>query len=148
VTGDEEDADTSASTDEAQSPEELLEDLAELLFRQVHPKWIDDGSPTSQAFVPTKKDAGALSIARGSLTTAERAFQHHTTVLNLESAGSWAVTVGEAETAGLRSFGERPTGNPHGFIDFRELGRKASERAGKILLARARDRGCLHPAGE
>jgi hypothetical protein len=43
----------------------------ELLYRQVHPSWIDDGVPSSQVFKPTKKDARMPSVARGSQTTPE-----------------------------------------------------------------------------
>ena len=74
----------------------MLDDPEELLFRQVPPSWVDDGEPTSQAFRPTKKDEGELSVALGSLTTPEGAYVHHTLVLKLQSAGTWAVTVAEA----------------------------------------------------
>jgi hypothetical protein len=60
--------------------DEILTDTEEMLFRQVHPSWVDDGVPSSQASIPTKKDEGELSIARGSLTTAEAAFKNYTTV--------------------------------------------------------------------
>ena len=38
-----------------------LVDPSEVLRRQVHPTFMDDGQPSSQAFVPTKKDEGKLS---------------------------------------------------------------------------------------
>ena len=68
---------------------ELLADDSEVLFRQVHPKWVHDGVPSSQAFAPTKKDEGMLSITRGSLATAEATYRHYTEVLKKESAGTW-----------------------------------------------------------
>src|SRR5271155_1080117 len=46
----------------------LLADVGELLFRQVHPTWVDDGEPSWQAFAPFKKDEGKVSIARSSKT--------------------------------------------------------------------------------
>jgi hypothetical protein len=122
-----------------------LDDPAELLFRQVHPNWIVDGIPSSQAFNPTKKDKGKLSIALGSKTDAEGAYRHHVEVLRFASVGTWAVTVGEASSA------ERPTipdpleNDPaHGFVDFRGLTRGAAEKPAKILLARSNARGCLY----
>ena len=125
---------------------EQLDDPDELLFRQVHPGWVDEGVPSSQAFAPTKKDEGKLSVDRGSLTTAQKAYEHHTTVRNLSSAGTWAVTVGEARGADLGSFGEPvPDDVAHGFIDFRSLTRKVSERRAKLLLAHAVARGRIHP---
>jgi hypothetical protein len=75
----------------AETAERRLDDADELLYRQVHPQWIVDGEPSSQAFKPTKKDEGMLSIALGSQTTAEDAFLHHTQVLKLASGGTWAL---------------------------------------------------------
>lgn len=131
------------------SGDRLLENLEELLFRQVHPEWIVDGVPSSQAFKPTPKDKGELSIALGSLTTADGAYAHHTNDLGFKSAGAWAVSVGEADAIDLRSFARPLDQSPaHGFIDFRKLGRGPSEAKGKVLLAKACTRGCLHPSAD
>jgi hypothetical protein len=133
-----------------QQPAQLpRQDRAELLYRQVHPSWIADGIPSSQAFNPTKKDKGKLSIALGSKTTAEGAFLHHVDVLGFASTGTWAITVGEASDAGRNAFEEPLDDDPaHGFVDFQGLTRGAAERAAKILVARACVRGCLHPRPE
>jgi hypothetical protein len=129
--------------------ERRLDRADECLYRQVHPTWIDAGEPSSQAFKPTKKDAGMLSIALGSKTSAEGAYLHHTEVLGLASAGTWAVTVGEVTELELSSFEQPLEDDPaHGFIDFRELARKATEAKAKLLRARARDRGCVYRAPE
>lgn len=129
----------------AEPAERRLDDPDEPLYRQVHPHWIVDGEPSSQAFKPTKKDAGMLSVALGSKTTAEDAFLHHTHVLNLASGGTWAVTAGEVAAVELDCF-EQPLENnhAHGFIDFRNFGRKAVETKAKLLLAKARARGCVY----
>ena len=122
-----------------------LDDPYELLFRQVHPNWIVDGVPSSQAFNPTKKDEGKLSVALESKTDAEGAYRHHVEVLGLASVGTWAITVGEADEAQRASFPEPLKNDPaHGFVDFRGLTRGAAEKASKILLARANVRGCLY----
>ena len=86
-----------------------------------------------------------LSIALGSKTTAEKAFRHHTQALKLASGGTWAVTVGEVAAVELSSF-EQPLENSpaHGFIDFRHLSRRAMESKAKLLVAKARDRGCAY----
>jgi hypothetical protein len=55
------------------SGEILLAELDELLYRQVHSGFVDDSIPSAQAFAPTKKNEGKLSIPRGKLTTAEGA---------------------------------------------------------------------------
>lgn len=133
--------------DQGSGREQLLTDPAEMLLRQVHPNWVEDGVPSSQAFVPTKKDEGKLSIARGSTTSSEAAFKHYTTVQQMESAGTWGVTVGEALEAGVNSFDEPWDNVPaHGFVDFRGRTRRQAERNGKLLVARARVRGRLYPA--
>jgi hypothetical protein len=130
---------------DGETAERRLDNPDEFLYRQVHPNWIEDGQPSSQAFKPTKKDEGMLSIALGSKTTAEGAFLHHTQTLELASGGTWAVTVAEVATVDLSSFEQPRENSPaHGFIDFRDLARKAIESKAKLLLARARDRGCMY----
>lgn len=139
---------TSQDCDDAGAPvDEILTDTEEMLFRQVHPSWVDDGVPSSQAFIPTRKDEGELSIARGSLTTAEAAFKNYTTVQQFDSAGSWGISVGEVLTAAeLNCLGAPLDGDQaHGFVDFRGLARRQAEKKGKLLVARARQRGRLHP---
>jgi hypothetical protein len=133
---------SSSAGELADSP---LDDGEEPLYRQVHPSWVQDGVPSSLAFKPTKKDAGMLSISLGSKATPKGAFDHHTKDLGLQSAGTWAVMVAEVAEAGLNSYAQPIDGSPdHGFIDFRELSRGQTEKTAKVLLARARDRGCLH----
>lgn len=67
------------------SPLDILE---ELLFRQVHPSFVRDGRPSRQAFGPTRKDNGELSVSRESLTTPEAAYRHHAEKLGHKSAGN------------------------------------------------------------
>lgn len=122
---------------------ELLENLDEELYRQVHPNLIgDDGLPSSGAFTPSSNDAGELSVARSALTTPQDAYELHTTGYNLESAGTWAVTAREVIDAGRSSFadpleGDEATGQPsdpaHAFIDFRGLGRNPARRVALAL---------------
>lgn len=129
--------------------DDRLADEHECLYRQVHPSWVVDGVPSSQAFKPTKKDHGMLSIALGSETTAEGAFLHHTQKLGKASVGAWAVTVQETTRAGLSSYPQPLADSPaHGFIDFRELSRRQAETKAKLLLGSARARGRLHPPPE
>jgi hypothetical protein len=132
--------------DDAARAEQPLSDLGESLYRQVHPTWVVDGVPSSQAFRPTKKDEGMLSIALGSRTTPEGAFLHHTQALKLGSAGSWAVTVAETKDARLDSYTQPlPESPDHGFIDFRGLARGQVEVRAKLLLSKAHIRGRLYP---
>jgi hypothetical protein len=87
-----------------------LPDDEELLFRQVHPNFVRDGRPSSQAFRPTPKDEGKLSVACESLTTAAAAYELFTAGLGLASAGTWGVAIGECREQGLKAF----AGSPHG----------------------------------
>jgi hypothetical protein len=124
----------------------LLADHAEILYRQVHPTWVEDGVPSYLAFTPTTKDKGQLSVDQGSLITAEDAYRHYTTVRKLKSAGAWAVTVGEADGAELKSFDDHEDDPPaHGFIDFRGLSKREAKKRAAILAARAHKRGRLYP---
>lgn len=72
-----------------------LTDGDELLHRQVHPSFLQQGPVGSQAFRPTTKDQGQLSVSRGAMATAAEAFLLYTTELNLPSGGVWSVSVAE-----------------------------------------------------
>ena len=39
-----------------------IKDPDEVQFRQVNPKWIDEGVPTREAFLPMGNDDGKLSL--------------------------------------------------------------------------------------
>lgn len=127
----------------------------ELLFRQVRPgpDWFQDGKPTSQNFRPLRKDAGKLSVALESLTTAADAFLHHTG-LGFDSVGTWGLSLAEVDSDGPRgaagrsmeAFAEPTSDNPaHGFVDFRALPAGACRRVSLAYLVFADMRGCLHP---
>jgi hypothetical protein len=51
-----------------------IKDDSEILFRQIHPSFLQDGQPSSQPFCPTAKDENKLSVDRSSLTTASESF--------------------------------------------------------------------------
>jgi hypothetical protein len=130
----------------------VLADDDELLLRQVHPSFVRDGRPSSQAFRPTPKDAGKLSVARGSLTTAAAAFQHYTERLGLPSGGTWGVTIGECREQGLPAFADPLTAPPetvadpaHAVIDFTAHSRSQVEAKGTRRARKAFERGRLHP---
>lgn len=119
----------------------------ELLYRQVHPSWVRDGRPTSQAFTPTKKDENQLSTARSTLTTPEAAYRLHIDGYQLKSAGTWAVTVAECDEAKLSAFHDPKTSPPdpaHASIDFSSLPSNSKKDAAGVWLTRiAVTRGCL-----
>jgi hypothetical protein len=129
-----------------------LSDDDELLLRQVHPSFVRDGRPSSQAFRPTNKDAGKLSVARGSLTTPAAAFELYRMGLELPSAGTWAVSVGECREQGLNvlpdpliSPPEKVPDPAHALVDFAAHSKNQVEAKGARLARKASERGRLHP---
>ena len=129
---------------------------SDLLLRQVHPSHCSDGQPNSQAFNPTPKDSGKLSVDDGRKTNAEQSYRHFTENLGLTSAGTWAVAVEEVHTQeGLVikldpvENEEEPTrSNPaHTLIDFNALDSKGKKkRCAQALAILATARGCLFDA--
>jgi hypothetical protein len=118
-----------------------LEDFDELLYRQVHPSWVQAGRPTSQAFRPTPKDSDLLSVSRGALTTAEAAFRLHTEQRQLASAGVWSVAVGDCAAADRPVYAD-PVEQPvpdlaHAVIDFQGLSDAKAKAAAQQLKAKA-----------
>lgn len=123
-----------------------LNDPDELLHRQVNPAFVQDGRVGSQAFKPTPKDAGKLSVSRDALASAEEAFTLFTAKLGLSSAGVWSVTVGECSALGL-SVHPDPLVEPvedqaHAFVDFSARTGGETSKLAKRLAALARSRGC------
>ena len=112
-----------------------------LLLRQIHPAFVEHGRPTSQAFRPTPKDNGELSVYDGDLISAEKSWMHYTERLELQSAGVLAVTVAECRTLELNV---RPDPEPfreHAVIVFAESGQRGKA---KLLKKKAIERGWLY----
>lgn len=123
---------------------------ATLLLRQVHPSFVQAGRPSSQAFRPTPKDEGLLSVYDGDQIDGEAAWTHFTTVLNLPSAGVLAVTPTECQQQDPRLMcrADPEPFKEHAVIDFTALNDSQREKAGKKLKAVAEVRGWLfRPVG-
>ncbi|WAS95285.1 hypothetical protein [Nannocystis punicea] len=122
-------------------PGAQLTDPTEQVFRQVHPSWIQQGRPTSQAFKPTPKDAGLLSVSRAAKTTAAASFELHTQQKGLASVGVWAFSVSDCTEAALNVFEdpvETPVPDPaHTVVDFRHLDEKTSRAKAQLLKSKA-----------
>ena len=89
-----------------------------LLLRQVSPTWIQEGYPTSQAFKPTPKDKGYLSVYDGDMITAEESWLHHTQKLGLISVGVVAVSCDECAALELPVEPDPEPFPSHVIIDF------------------------------
>ena len=117
-------------------PGNLLADDAELLFHQVHPCFVRDGRVGSQGFRPTPKDDRKLSVDRGTLATAQAAFELHAHCLSLASDGTWGVTVGECRALSLGCRPdpvehERCPDHAHAIVDFTGLSNRRSRLDGR-----------------
>jgi hypothetical protein len=118
-----------------------------LLLRQVHPHFFLDGDVLSQAFFPSQKDNGELSVYDGDQITPEASYRHYTEELNLESVGVWAVTGVEVVSAGLKHRPDPVDGNPaHAVVDFDALTEKECRKLAKRLRNLAIERGSLYRA--
>jgi hypothetical protein len=129
-----------------------LSDLEELLFRQVHPSFVRDGRPSSQACRPTLKDAGKLSVAQNAITTAQAAYDLYTSGRGYASAGTWAVTVGECRGQALDVFADPLTSPPedvadpaHAVVDFTPFSKSQADAKGARLARAADKRERLYP---
>jgi hypothetical protein len=123
-----------------------LVEPTEVLRRQVHPNLLGaDGIPQSVAFRPNVNDSGRLSTLRGSVS-AEDAMNRHA-ANGLQTAGTWGVSVGEANAADLPCIDDSKVIHveDHVSIDFRPRDRKQTDAVAKKLKAAARDRGRLYP---
>jgi len=121
-----------------------LVDEDEVLYRQVHPNFFDGEQPSSQAFAPTPKDNGKLSVDRSSLTTAGKAYELYTK--NYKSIGVWGLTVGEFGAEELDCFSDKLEDNSaHAVADYSPYSLNQQKNKAKRLKRRAIQRGLLHP---
>lgn len=119
-----------------------MADDEQKLHRQVHQSWVQDGRITSQAFSPTPKDAGLLSVYDGEQIGAEASFLHYTTVQNLSAVGTVSITTDEASEVGMPWRLDPQPFPEHAIIDFTGLLTSGKIKAkAQALAERARKRG-------
>ena len=119
---------------------------ATIVYRQIHPSFVQAGFPTSQAFRPTPKDDSKLSVYDGDQITAVNAFQHYINELNLSSVGVMGLTVAECAAELLTVFLDPKPFPEHAVINFSGLSDKDCRTKSKKLQAKAVQRGWLHRA--
>lgn len=115
-----------------------------LLWRQVHPSWVQEGRVTSQVFQPTPKDDYRLSVYDGDRITAEAAWSHYTEQLRFASVGVLAVTCGECQQQALAVVPDPQRFPEHAVIGFAGLSRADLRRKAQHLRAAAVQRGWQH----
>lgn len=118
---------------------------ATLLYRQVHPSFIQAGNVTSQAFRPTPKDNYQLSAYDGDMISGEASWLHYTTQLKYQSGGVMALTVAECQQEDLPAVSDPAPFPEHVLVDFSAF-EKSLEKKSKSLKALATKRGWLHRA--
>ena len=128
-----------------------LNDADEVLFRQIHPSFLDNGKPSSQPFAPTAKDQEKLSVDRSSLTDAASSFALFTGAGH-QSVAVFGLTVGEFGAEGLPCISdpldavEREPANPaHAYADYSGHSSSQQKTKAKRLKQKALLRGRLHP---
>ena len=115
------------------------------LLRQIHPAFVQADQATSQAFRPTPKDDGRLSVYDGDLMTAEKAWSHYTSALGHASIGVMGLLVSECTKANVPAASDPAPFPEHCVIDFTQLTtNKEAENAAKLLKRAANARGWLH----
>jgi hypothetical protein len=123
----------------------------EILFRQIHPQFMENGEPTSQAFGPTAKDEGKLSVDRSALTDAKGSYDLYLR-MGQSSAAVFGITVGEFRSQDLTCHSDpieetvqRPGNSAHSVVDFKKFGASQQKTKAKRLKLVAIARGKLHP---
>ena len=112
-----------------------------LLYRQVHPRFVQQNRVTSQAFQPNSNDANLLSVYDGDQIEAADAWEHYTVVQQLPSAGVVAVTVSECSGLQLPVVLDGIPYSEHAYIDCSGYGRRARSNKAKRLRSLANRRG-------
>ena len=129
-----------------------LTDGAEVLFRHIHPNFMEDGEPSSDRFRPSEKDENLLSVDRSALVTAADA--HAFYVGNGRAAVAvFGISVAEFNSEDI-SCSEDPTpatdtkkANPaHALANYAKHSAKSQKNIAKKLKRLALERGQLHPA--
>jgi len=116
-----------------------------MLLRQIHPAFVQGDQATSQAFRPTPKDDGKLSVYDGDKTTAEKSWSHYTTTLEYQSIGVMGLLVKECTDAKVTAVADPIPFPEHCVLDFTKLTtNKELDNTAKVLKRAANARGWLH----
>ncbi|MFD7656018.1 hypothetical protein ACFV4N_18775 [Actinosynnema sp. NPDC059797] len=123
----------------------VLTTATELLYRQVHPTQMPNGTMSSEAFNPSARDKDLLSTLREHVGP-EEAYRRWTETNGFLSVGTYAVSVGEVDDQGLQAIDDAATTEPdHASIDYTSAqGKSERKRRSRKLRDAAVARGCLH----
>ena len=132
-----------------------LTNAEEVLFRQIHPQFIENGEPASHSFMPQSSDEGLMSVDRGSLTSAADSHALYVST-GRESAAVYGVTVsefkGEDEQKSITCVADplaatatSPANPAHALADYSPYSKSRWKVIAKRLKLKAVARGKLHP---
>lgn len=128
---------------------QAISESHEILFRQVHPSFFDQGEPSSQTFAPTPKDNNKLSVDRSSLTSAREAYELFTGNGHL-SVAVYGLSVGDFSEEKIETFpdpippSDGNAANPaHAYADYSQHTGNQQKNKAKRLKRKAISRGCL-----
>lgn len=116
------------------------------LLRQINPNFIQGDRVSSQAFRPTPKDQGCLSVYDGDLIDPGAAYAHFTGILGFQSIGVQAVTFAECAALDLPAHSDPEPFPEHAVIDFSAFQKKQVETKAKQLRILADARGWRYRA--
>ncbi|MCA3264713.1 MAG: hypothetical protein ING19_01480 [Azospirillum sp.] len=129
---------------------EPIADSTEVMFRQVHPNFIDKGVVSSAAFRPTPKDSSKLSVDRSSLVSAELSFKGFK-ARGWVSAAVYGVSVGEFSAEKIpclpdpiEASGADPGNGAHAVADYCAHSSSQQQNVAKRLRNKAVARGMLY----
>ena len=124
--------------------EYLIDDLDELLHRNAHPTFIDNGRISSQAFRLTSRDEGRLSIQQNSRAAAAIAYERYT-ARGLQSGGVWSITVAECGQFTLSVYDDPlEDDDSHAITDLIAYSVSQARKLTNKLASKARERGCQY----
>lgn len=114
-------------------------------LRQIHPNWMHDEKPASNAFLPSPKDQDKLSGYDGEKVTPEASHYHYTHTIGLKSSAVFGLAPRECSHTGRSIVPSPQPENPHHVhLDFAELHSKgAKKRVATQLRDFAVQRGVL-----
>ncbi len=118
-------------------------DAETLLLRQIHPSFVQNGRPSSQAFRPSPKDERMLSVDNGSKISPRASWERFTRALECGSAGVMAITVAECSGQELANIEDGDPYPEHCSIDFSDLSENSIKKKAKILVSHAIQRDWL-----
>ncbi len=128
-----------------------FENPNEVLFRQIHPSFIQDGKPSSQPFMPSPKDENKLSVDRSTISTARDSFERYTGD-GFSSAAVYGMSVGELSRESIPCISDpikddpQVSDNPaHALADYSQHNSNQQKLKAKRLKIAALARGQIHP---